>query len=122
MKINGEKMKFDDFKTIDGDVFLEYENALSKLIQKFLTQNGIRKVDALKVELKQQPFKDVVVGFMKQKQVFLLNLNEVKAPRLQETLDSALAHLFAEMDFEELKKMCQTLEKNLIKKFVTKKP
>lgn len=111
-------MQFDDFKPLKQSAEEEYETALTKLIQKFLTQNGIKKVDALRVQLKEFPFKDIVVGFMKNHQVFFLNQNEVKAPRLQEKLDSSLATMFAEKSTEEIKKMCQKIEKNLISKFV----
>ena len=113
-------MKFDDFKAIEGDVCSLFEETLTKFVQKFLASCGFRKVDALKVTLKEQPFVDVVVGFMKNKQVFLLEKESVKDEKLNDTYDSALAEIFAEMETKEIKQMCQKIEANLIQKFVRK--
>ena len=113
-------MKFDDFKALDGDIFLEYENALTKFVQKFLASCGFKKVDALRVSLKEEPFKDIVIGFMKNRQVFLLEKEAVKDEKLHDTYDSALAEIFAEMETKEIKQMCQKIETNLIQNFVRK--
>lgn len=114
-------MKFDDFKQIDGDLAVEFENMSVRFVKIFLRACGINKVDKLAVKLKLKPFVDILIGFEKNGQAFLLDKSAIKQKSLHERYDSILAEIFLEMDSSEQQKLCTNLETKLKTLFVKNK-
>ena len=106
--------------SIDGDLKQEYEKVLLKLSQKFLASCGLKKVDALRVNLKQLPFKDFEVIFMREKKIFTLELSSIKDQKLLDLHDSLLAEIFLELTEKELFDLKTQVENTLILNFVKK--